>query len=73
MLETVSISVVFLAQIYLTLGVVFAVPFLVRGVGRLDPSAAKGSLGFRLTIVPGVVAFWPVLARKWWRAARSGQ
>ena len=71
MLETVSMTVVLLVQIYLALGALFVVPFLRRGAGRLDSSAEKGSLGFRLVIVPGVVALWPVLARKWWRAARN--
>ena len=71
MLETVSTFVVLMVQIYLALGALFAVPFLIRGVGRLDPSAKAGSLGFRLIIAAGVIALWPGLARKWWQATRS--
>ena len=50
---------------YAILGLLFAGPFLVRGVTRLDPTARGTSLAFRLAILPGTVALWPVLARKW--------
>ncbi len=49
-------------------GVVFTVPFVTRWVGLLDASARTGSLGFRVMIVPGCVALWPILACKTWRA-----
>ena len=58
---------------YLLLGLLFAVPFLIKGVGKLDPSAKAGTWGFRLLILPGTVLLWPYLA---WRllgaSARSG-
>jgi hypothetical protein len=50
---------------YAVLGALFAGPFLIRGVTRLDPAARGTSLAFRLAILPGTVALWPVLARKW--------
>ncbi len=50
---------------YAVVGLLFAGPFLVRGVTRLDPAARGTSLAFRLAILPGTVALWPVLARKW--------
>jgi hypothetical protein len=46
-------------------GLVFAIPFLVAGVGRIDSQAAGTGLGFRLIILPGVVIFWPLLLRRW--------
>jgi hypothetical protein len=49
-------------------GMLFSLPFLLRGVGRIDPAAARGTRGFRLAILPGVVMLWPWLA---WRWARS--
>jgi len=61
--QTVSILVAFLG-VYLLLGLLFALPFVARWVGKLDPAAAKGSWGFRLLIVPGVMAFWPVFVRR---------
>lgn len=51
--------------LYLALGLCFAVPFVMRGVDRIDPHAANGTWGFRLMIVPGVVFLWPLLARRW--------
>lgn len=53
--------------VYLILGALFAVPFSRRGVGRIDPAAVDGTWGFRLLIVPGVVALWPWLAWRWLR------
>lgn len=56
------------ALVYGALGALFAVPFVWLGVGRVDPAAARGTLGFRLLILPGTVAFWPLLAWRWIRA-----
>lgn len=53
---------------YLAAGVVFAVPFVVRGVDRIDPAARLSRWGFRIAILPGAVALWPILLRRWWRS-----
>ncbi|MHC5211848.1 MAG: hypothetical protein ACYTG2_14100 [Planctomycetota bacterium] len=58
------------AGIYLAIGLVFALAFVWRGVSRVDPAAAGGSLGFRLLIVPGAAALWPLLLRRWMSGAR---
>lgn len=50
---------------YLACGAVFAIPFVVRGVNRVDKVARESSWGFRLIIVPGVIALWPMLLRRW--------
>ena len=53
---------------YLGLGLAFAVVFVCVGVTRIDPTARGGaSWGFRLAILPGTVAFWPLLAVRWLR------
>ena len=57
--------VVGLVGVYLGIGVVFAFPFLLKGIGRIDPVAAKGTVGFKILIFPGVIALWPLLARRW--------
>ena len=47
-------------------------PFTKRvGVGRIDPSAAHAPVGFRLIIVPGTVALWPLLAIRWLRGQQA--
>jgi hypothetical protein len=56
--------------LYLGLGLAFAVAFHLRGIPRVDAQAARGSLGFRVLVTPGVVALWPLLARRW-RSARG--
>ena len=53
--------------LYLSSGLVFAIPFVLVGVGRVDPHAAHGSWGFRVLIIPGTMFFWPLLARRWLR------
>lgn len=55
--------------VYLAIGVLFALPFLRFGVQRIDPTAEHGTLGFRLLILPGTVALWPLLALR----LRSGK
>lgn len=53
---------------YVGLGLAFAVAFVSRGIVRLDPTAAGAPLQFRLIILPGVVALWPWLLRRWIRS-----
>jgi hypothetical protein len=50
--------------LYLACGVIFALPFVVLGVGRIDPHAIHGSWGFRVLIWPGTVLLWPLLAKR---------
>lgn len=51
--------------IYFACGLLFAVAFAWHGVKKIDPHAAHGSWGFRLLIIPGTLAFWPLLLRRW--------
>ncbi|MCI0352764.1 MAG: hypothetical protein L0Z53_25360 [Acidobacteriales bacterium] len=52
-------------EIYVLLGVLFALLFVTRGVQSIDTQAHNAPIGFRLIIFPGVVAFWPLLFRRW--------
>lgn len=60
--------VVILLAAYAGIGLAFATVFVFRGVGRIDPVAREAPIGFRLLIIPGAAALWPVLALRW-RAA----
>lgn len=51
--------------VYLLGGLVFAIPFSLAGARRIDPHAAQGSWGFRLLIIPGAIALWPLLLKRW--------
>ena len=55
--------------VYAGLGVLFAVAFVTRGVERVDPAAKGATWGFRLVILPGVTALWPLLLRRWIQGA----
>ena len=65
MSESVATWIVAAVGIYILIGVLFALAFVVKGVNRLEPSAAEGSRGFRVLIFPGAVALWPLLAKRW--------
>ncbi len=45
---------------YIVAGAAFAALFLWRWVGRLDSAAEHGTWGFRLLVLPGVAALWPL-------------
>lgn len=72
MLEIFSTWLVTLLGVYGLIGLLFALPFVLRGAGQIDEAARQGSWGFRLLILPGVIALWPRLAIKW-LAARHNQ
>jgi hypothetical protein len=52
---------------YVAAGALFAVAFAVWGVSRVDPVARDATPGFRLIILPGAAALWPLLALRWIR------
>jgi len=67
MLETFAKAIVYALAVYASLGLVFAVLFVWVGVQRLDSEAQGSGIGFRLLILPGVAAFWPMFLYRWSR------
>jgi len=65
--ETLAKAFVYTLAAYATLGLLFAVPFVWFGVQRLDSEAEGSGIGFRLLILPGVAAFWPMFLNRWRR------
>lgn len=63
--ETIAGLLVGAVGIYAALGLVFAIAFVLRGAARIDPQARGASWGFRLAILPGVIALWPLVALRW--------
>lgn len=51
--------------IYVTMGLVFAVAFITRGLASIDRGATSMPWRVRLLIAPGTVALWPLMAWKW--------
>lgn len=67
MYEAFAKALVYALEAYTLLGLVFGGIFVTAGVQKLDSEARGSSLGFRLLILPGVAAFWPMLLARWVR------
>ena len=63
--ESIATWIVSALGIYLALGILFCIPFVLKGVGKNDSAVQGATIGFRLIIIPGVVMLWPVLLRRW--------
>jgi len=50
---------------YVACGSIAAVPLLAFGLGRIDPAAKSAPWTFRALVLPGVIALWPFLIRRW--------
>jgi hypothetical protein len=61
-----------LGLLYLACGLLFGVPFVAVGLGRIDHAARRTSLLFRLLLLPGTAVFWPLLAAKWVKIYKEG-
>lgn len=57
--------------VYLAVGLVFAVWFAFAGAQRLDAVAEEAGPGFRLMVIPGAAALWPLLISKLVRGGRA--
>lgn len=69
MYEQIANLFVFGLLTYAILGFVFALVFVSFGVQRIDPEAKGAGYRFRLIIVPGTTAFWPMLLKRWLQGA----
>jgi len=56
--------------LYAGAGLLFAIPFLIWGLPGMDAAARGSSVAFRLLILPGSAALWPVLLKRWLRSHR---
>jgi hypothetical protein len=62
---TIVTIILYIVAVYLALGFLFLIPFIIKGVSKIDESAHGSSIGFRIIIIPGVIVFWIVLLNKW--------
>jgi hypothetical protein len=67
MFETLAKIFVYALETYAGLGVIFAALFVWSGVQCLDSEAQGSGIGFRLLILPGVAALWPMFLYRWTR------
>ena len=61
-------AILIVLTFYLCAGAIFGIAFVWRGVDRIDPATHGTPAMFRLLILPGAIALWPMLARRWRRA-----
>jgi hypothetical protein len=62
---TLAGVIIALLGIYVAAGFAFATAFVAVGVGQVDLAARGAPIAFRLIILPGATALWPVLLIKW--------
>jgi hypothetical protein len=67
--EAIARGFLWLLASYAAVGLCFAVAFAAVGAARIDSNAHGASLGFRLVVLPGATALWPLLLRRWLRGA----
>ncbi|MEQ1863977.1 MAG: hypothetical protein ABL996_04920 [Micropepsaceae bacterium] len=53
------------AALYAAAGGVFALGFLILGLTRVDHGASGAGILFRLLIIPGLIALWPIILVRW--------
>ncbi|MFT7463409.1 MAG: hypothetical protein ACI9EF_001753 [Pseudohongiellaceae bacterium] len=63
--------IVFAVTSWAAVGLVVAIPFVLKGAQRIDPAARSGTWGFRLAILPGSAALWPLVLRRWLGARQA--
>jgi hypothetical protein len=63
--------ILIIAAVYLLAGLVFAIPFVIKGVDKIDDGAQGSGWGFRIIIIPGTMVFWPLLLKKWMQALKK--
>jgi len=63
--------IVLLLLVYVVPGLLVGVGFVMFGVGKVDPTAAGSPIVFRVLILPGCVALWPVMLVKWLRVGKE--
>jgi hypothetical protein len=54
-----------LLGVYTGIGLLFAIAFLTVGISQVDRDSKGSGVGFRLIILPGGAALWPVLFTRW--------
>lgn len=70
---TPAVLFVVVALAYLAVGVVFAVPFVLVGLGRIDPVAKGAPVRVRLLLLPGSAALWPLMAARVMRSRSKNE
>ncbi|MBI1337865.1 MAG: hypothetical protein GC164_13015 [Phycisphaera sp.] len=60
--------IVLIITLYAVAGVIVALPLVLKGITKIDPTAEGSTWGFRVVIFPACVALWPMMLTRWARA-----
>ncbi len=69
----IASSILLVVAGYFAIGVVCAALFIVRGISQIDPAAHAATWSFRILIMPGAAAMWPLVMTHWFHATRGRQ
>lgn len=69
MIESLATALLGAVLLYWIVGIPVAIEFVSRRLALSDPAARGSGLGFRLLILPGAIALWPLLLS--WRRRTS--
>lgn len=58
-------SILTFFSVYLIIGTLFGIAFVIKGCKVVEPAATDSGVRFRLLILPASIALWPLLAHKW--------
>ena len=70
-METVISIFLITLGIYLLIGVLFAIAFLMKGMTKLDPGTKGSSFFFKVLLFPGLCFLWIFLLPKWLKSNRT--
>ena len=56
---------------YLLIGFLFSLLLLWKGLAKIDPNTIGSGIGFKLLVLPGLCAFWPLFVRKWLKSSKT--
>ncbi len=71
MAVTILNILLMIIAIYLSCGLVFAIPFVMNGASKIDEGTHGATWGFKVIILPASIVFWPLLLKKWIRANKN--
>jgi membrane protein implicated in regulation of membrane protease activity len=63
-ISAISLGLIVLA-VYLGVGALFALAFVIRGAAAIDPVARTTPLHSRFILLPGATVLWPMLLTRW--------
>ena len=68
-MDTIAVVLFGALVLYLAVGLMIAIAFVVAGVTRVQP--APVTLGARILLLPGALALWPIVLSRWRKAGRT--